>query len=126
MYTSSRTFERTSLAAPVVACTTGMKTPSTSSVTSTEAIAAKLGIALRRIERSDSCRKKPSFIAASAVLAQDRAELGRRLRGVETGGLVAHDAALVQLDDAAAHAVDHGRVVRRDDDGRAGLVDAVQ
>ena len=49
--------------APVVACTTGMKTPSTSSVTSTDAAAAKDGIALRLIERSDSRMKKPRPIA---------------------------------------------------------------
>jgi hypothetical protein len=53
---------RTSLAAPVVACTTGMKTPSTSTVTRTEAIAAKLGTALRDMERNASRRKKPTFI----------------------------------------------------------------
>ncbi len=46
-------------AAPRVACTIGMKTPTTTSVTVTVASAAKHGAALRRIARSDSRRKKP-------------------------------------------------------------------
>ena len=48
-----------SFAAPVVAWTIGMKTPRTSTVTSTLAIAAKLGTALRPTDRSASRRKKP-------------------------------------------------------------------
>src|SRR5947208_2979494 len=140
-YTSSRTLERTSLAAPVVACTTGMNTPRTSSVTSTLAIAAKLGIALRRIERSDSRAKKASPISESArasvvesdvadvragSLLQEGPELGGGLRCVEAGRLVAHDASAAQLDHPAAHPVDHRRVVRGDDDRAARAVDAVQ
>jgi 5,10-methylenetetrahydrofolate reductase len=62
MYTSTMTRPRTLLAAPFVACTIGMNTPSTSIVTRTVASAAKLGAALRRIERIDSRRKKPSRI----------------------------------------------------------------
>ena len=61
MSTSTSTRPRTSLAAPLVASTTGMNTPSTSVVTSTEASAAKLGSALRLIERNDSLRKKPGL-----------------------------------------------------------------
>ena len=62
-------------------------------------------------------------------LAQQRAELG----GVDVGRrvvarvvLVADEAALVELQHAAAHAVDHRRVVRGDQHGRAGAVDAVE
>ncbi len=51
-----------SLAAPLVACTTGMNTPSTSVVTSTEASAAKLGTALRRIDRVASFKKNAGFM----------------------------------------------------------------
>ena len=47
MKTSAITRPRTSLAAPVVACTTGMNTPSSITVTSTVAIAANEGTALR-------------------------------------------------------------------------------
>ena len=53
-------------------------------------------------------------------------EFGRRLLGVAAGDLVADDAALVELDHAAAHVVDHLAVVGDDDDGRAGLVDPVE
>ena len=69
---------RTSLAAPVVAWTTGMKTPSTSTVTSTEAMAAKLGTALRDIERSASRRKKP--IAHQSRNASSNSSPGSRTR----------------------------------------------
>jgi hypothetical protein len=61
MNTSAITRPRTSLAAPVVACTTGMKTPSSSTVTSTVAIAANDGAALRRSARSASRMKNPSL-----------------------------------------------------------------
>ena len=54
------------------------------------------------------------------------AELGRRLLGVAAADLVADDAALVELDHAAAHVVDHLAVVGDDDDRRAGLVDPVE
>jgi hypothetical protein len=53
---------RTSFAAPVVACTTGMNMPSTSTVTSTDAIAANDGTALRDIDRVASRRKNPMRI----------------------------------------------------------------
>src|SRR3954451_16322576 len=109
------TFERTSLAAPVVACTTGMKTPRTSSVTSTLAAAANDGIALRRIERSDSRTKNPRPM--TRLVPQERAELAGVLRAVQAGGLVAHDPPLLQLDHAPAHAVDHRAVVRGHDHG---------
>jgi len=62
MYTSTSTRLRTVLAAPLVAWTIGMKTPSTSIVTITVARAAKLGAALRRIARSASRRKNPRRI----------------------------------------------------------------
>ena len=48
------------------------------------------------------------------------------LAAVAAGALVAHDAALGDLDHAPAHAVDHRLVVRRDDDRRAGAVDPVE
>src|ERR687888_2093920 len=127
MLTSTRL--RTSLAAPVVACTIGMKTPSTRTVTSTEASAAKLGTALRESERRASRRKKPIRILGLGVLvgedgveevrrlglggahglggrlAQQRAELGRRevAPRVAAGQPVADDAAALELDDAPAH-----------------------
>ena len=66
MYTSTSTRPRTLFAAPLVACTIGMNTPSTSIVTSTVASAAKLGAALRRIDRSASRRKNPTFIRYTA------------------------------------------------------------
>src|SRR3954453_6501666 len=50
---------------------------------------------------------------------------GRLVVLVHAGDLIADDAALVQLDDAPAHLVDHLAIVRGDDDGRAGAVDAV-
>ena len=53
-------------------------------------------------------------------------EFGRRLLGVAAADLVADDAALVELDHAAAHVVDHLAVMGDDDDGRAGLVDPVE
>src|SRR3954447_12923654 len=127
------TLLRTSLAAPVVACTTGRKTPRTSTVTSTVAIAAKLGIALRLRARSASRKKK---IGLNPV----RSACGRRThawtRGpcrrppARRGGggarlLVADDLAVGQLDHAAAHLVHHRHVVRGDHDRRARLVDAV-
>ena len=60
--TSTTTRPRTSLAVPVVACTTGMKTPSTSAVIRIVSIAAKLGAALRRRARNASLKKKPILI----------------------------------------------------------------
>ena len=60
------TFERTSLAAPVVACTTGMKTPSTSTVTSTVAMAANDGTALRVSARTASRVKKAMCFTVAA------------------------------------------------------------
>src|SRR6195952_1166409 len=45
---------------------------------------------------------------------------------VAAAALVAHEAAPLEGDHAAAHAVDHLAVVRRHDDGRAGAVDAVE
>ena len=59
MYTPTSTRLRMLSAAPRVACTIGMKTPTTTSVTVTVASAAKHGAALRRIARSDSRKKKP-------------------------------------------------------------------
>src|SRR3954454_20993731 len=117
------TFERTSFAAPVVACTTGMKTPRTSSVTSTLAAAANDGIGLRRIERSDSRTKNPRPMT---LVLEQRAELGGRLGRVEARRLVADDLALRELDHAPAHPVDHRVVVRGDEHRRAGLVDPVE
>src|SRR4051812_5586368 len=100
--TSTRTLSRTSLAAPVVAWTIGMKTPSTSIVTSTDAIAANDGTALRRSERLASRRKNVTRIGAPPLeasgvvvvgVAEHVGELLRRLLalGVEPAGLVADD-----------------------------------
>jgi hypothetical protein len=47
---------------PVVACTIGMKTPSTSAVSSTVSSAASAGAELRESPRSASLTKKPSCI----------------------------------------------------------------
>ena len=64
--------------------------------------------------------------AHAQLAAQADRELGRRLVvAVEAGALVAHDAALAQLDHAPAHLVDHHVVVGGDDHGRARAVDAV-
>src|SRR4051794_40600448 len=105
--TSTRTLSRTSLAAPVVAWTIGMKTPSTSIVTRTDAIAANDGTALRRSERLASRRKNVTRIgdpleAAGVVVvgvAEHVGELLRRLLalGVEPAGLVADDDPALQL-----------------------------
>jgi hypothetical protein len=57
--TSTTTRARTSFAVPVVAWTIGMKTPSTSAVSSTQTVAARLGAALRDSARSASLAKKP-------------------------------------------------------------------
>ncbi len=78
MYTSTITRPRTLLAAPLVAWTIGMNTPSTSMVTSTVASAAKLGAALRRIERIASRRKNPSRIGYE--IPGGRVEGARRRR----------------------------------------------
>ena len=112
MKTSSSILLRTSLVFAVAARTTGMKTPSTSVVISTVATAARLGAALRRNARSASRRKKN--------------ELHRSASQVHAGRLVAHHAALVQLDHAAAHPVHHLVVVGGDDHRRPGAVHAVQ
>ena len=58
------------MAAPVVAWTTGMKTPRTSTVTSTEAMAAKDGIAFREIERNASLTKKAGFMMVDYSLGK--------------------------------------------------------
>ena len=58
-YTSTTTRLRTSFAVPVVACTIGMKTPSTTAVSRTVRSAASAGAELRRRPRSASLRKKP-------------------------------------------------------------------
>src|SRR3954451_19668394 len=126
-----------------------MNIPRTSTVTSTDAIAANDGTALRPIERIASLRKNPSRMGlvlrrervvedvvgpgADALglgrrLAQERVELGRGevARRVLAAELVADDLAAAELDHAAAHPVDHRVVVRGDHDGRAGAVDPVQ
>src|SRR5688572_3989759 len=72
MKTSTTTRSRTSLAVPVVACTTGMKTPSTSAVSTIVISAARLGAALRLSARNASFRKKPILIAPLEVLAVQR------------------------------------------------------
>ena len=76
--TSTRTLPRTSLAAPVVAWTIGMKTPSTSIVTSTDAIAANGGTALRRSERVASRRKNEKFSDPRAGATSQRLRSRRR------------------------------------------------
>src|SRR5665213_1394090 len=116
-----------------------MNTPSTSVVTSTDAKAAKLGTALRRIERVASFRKNPGFITPprrtgapmsswASFPSQSRAELVGVLiaRAVQAGGVVADDPPATQFDHAAAHTVDHLVVVGGHDNGRAGAVDAVE
>ena len=77
--------------------------------------------------------QKRAVVAVGLPLGRDphlgphpQAELGRRLLGVAAADLVADDAALVELDHASAHVVDHLAVVGDDDDGRAGLVDPVE
>src|SRR3954447_18878426 len=111
-----------------------MNTPSTSAVSSTVSIAARLGAALRLRARNASLRKKPGRIAlvrmplvADAELAAeaDRELLGGLVRAVEAGHLVADDAALGQLDHAAAHLVHHLAVVGGHQHGSARAVDAV-
>src|SRR5437773_1385620 len=133
--TSTTTLPRIEFAVPVVACTIGMKTPSTSVVISTVRTAAMLGAALRESERKASLRKKPTrivslvrvaFDADAELAAQAHRELRGRLVGpVHAGDLVADQAPLVELDDAPAHLVDHLAVVGRDDDRRARAVDPV-
>ena len=56
----------------MVACTTGMKTPSTSTVTSTVAIAANDGTALRVSARTASWKKKPNLIVEYPPWASSR------------------------------------------------------
>src|SRR5688500_7153088 len=110
--TSTTTRLRTSLAVLLVAWTTGMKTPSTSAVSSTVSSAASDGAALRDRARIASLKKNPRRIGLVRVALDADAELAaqahRELRGrlvgpVEAGLLVADHAALAQLDDAAAH-----------------------
>jgi hypothetical protein len=61
-YTSTTTRLRTSFAVPVVACTIGMNTPSTTAVSSTVSRAASAGAELRLSPRKASLRKKPQRI----------------------------------------------------------------
>src|ERR1051326_5312186 len=132
MYTSTSTRLRTLLAAPLVAWTIGMKTPRTSSVTSTVARAANVGATLRRIVRNDSRRKNPSFTGSDsrrppARAAQAAGGLPRRLvPGVQARGLVADDAPARELEHPAAHLVHHRLVVRGHHHGGAGAVDPVE
>src|SRR5215208_1091206 len=64
--------------------------------------------------------------AHAQLAAQADGELRRRLVGpIEAGLLVAHYAALAQLDHAPAHLVDHLLVVGRHDHGGPGAVDPV-
>src|SRR6476646_2294782 len=122
---STTTLPRIELAVPVVAWTTGMNTPSTSAVMSTVITAAALGAALRVSERKASLMKNaartfPFLVgmtldADPQLAAQTHCELaGGLVMRVHAGELVAHEAPLVQLDDAPAHLVDHLAVVRGD------------
>ena len=114
-------------------------------MTTVVTIAARLGAPLRFSARRASWKKKTSAahqlrwswsewplvwvlaLGADAHLGpHPQAEFGRRLLGVAAGDLVADDAALVELDDAALHVVHHLAVVGDDDDGGAGLVDPVE
>src|SRR5437763_15149955 len=104
MFTTTRL--RTLLAVPVVACTTGMDTPSTRAVRRTVSMAARLGAALRRSARSASVRKKPgrmslvrvALVADAGLAAQPDGDLVRgRGRAVEARHLVADDAAVRRL-----------------------------
>src|SRR5438270_3077850 len=146
MYTSTISRLRTVLAALVVTSTAGMNTPTTSIVTSTVASAAKLGAALRRIDRTAS-RKKNVTRIYSAILgrqalrkrghvyprrtcrrrAHPAGELARGLLArVAAGRLVAHDPPMRELEHPPAHLVDHRLVVGGDEHGRAGGVEPVQ
>src|SRR3954453_9637136 len=131
---STTTLPRIEFAVPVVAWTIGMNTPRTSAVISTVSTAAVLGAALRFSDRNASLRKKPTRIALvgeplsgdAHLTAQPHRELaGRLVVLVHAGDLIADEAALVQLDDAAAHLVHHLAVVCGDDYGGAGAVDPV-
>ena len=68
------------LAAPLVACTIGMNTPRTSIVTRTVASAAKLGAALRRIERIASRKKKPNRMISKTYANPGGRVDGARMR----------------------------------------------
>src|SRR5258708_22155219 len=133
---STTTLPRIEFAVPVVACTIGMKTPSTSAVISTVSTAARLGAALRDSERKASLMKNPGrtgrllirvpFGTDAEFAAQAHRELaGRLVVLVHAAGLVADEATLVQLDHAPPHLVHHLAVVRRDDDRGACAVDPV-
>ncbi len=110
-----------------------MNTPSTSRVTSTVASAANDGAGLRRTARIASRRKNPTRIAlrpravgvegARSRLARSRVDL---VAGVAAGRLVAHELALIELQHAAAHLVDHRLVVGGDEHRGAGAVDPVE
>src|SRR5215211_1473047 len=111
-----------------------MKTPSTTAVSRIVSSAASAGAELRLNPRSASLRKKLQriflvrvpLVAQAQLPTQPDGEFGGGLvRTVEARQLVSHDAALAQLDHAAAHLVHHLLVVGRHDDGRAGAVDAV-
>ena len=100
-------------------------------MTTVVTIAAMLGAPLRRSARNASWMKKKNLrhqkrvvrvVAVGLALGADahlgphaQAELGRRLLGVAAADLVADDAALVELDHAAAHVVDHLAVVGDDE-----------
>src|SRR5262245_15920705 len=131
------TWSRTSLVLPLVVWSTGIRTPSSRTVTPTVTIAARLGAALRRSARNPSPMKKKTrpmssvarvLVAEAHLFAHAGGELAGGLvtRRVGAGGLVADDAAVVERDHAAPHLVDHLAVVGHDDNGGAGPVDPVE
>ncbi len=95
------------MAAPVVACTIGMKTPITSIVSRIVASAAKLGAALRPSERIASRAKKPSFMSgrpsrarpasASASRAARRAMRAARAASASASACAASSARAAML-----------------------------
>ena len=131
MKTSSSILLRTSFVFAVAARTTGMKTPSTSVVIRIVANAARLGAALRRSARSASLQEEAESHGYGSRRARPLGG-GRRTRrstrpagrGPERSSRTMRPS--LELDHAAAHAVDHLAVVRGDDHGRAGAVHAVQ
>src|SRR5437868_6034270 len=97
-----------------------MNNPSRNIPISTVIVAAKV---VERFAPSDrhasltSSLKRPSTRATPSSLRRSL---------VASAALVARETAVLQLDDALAHLVDHLTVVRDHQDGRAATVDAVE
>src|SRR3954447_5213538 len=91
-----------------------MKTPRKNITISTVTVAASVVARLFRSEVTASEARKR------------RRKLNRSSLDVAAAAVVAHEAAALERDHAAAHLVDHLAVVRRHHDRRAGAVDAVE